>query len=80
MCRGMQLLCQFPSHLLGVYLKMEQHDLGWYWTYWQPAEPVNVGLGLPWTMTDGEVVLLQRCRPAVKERRPVLIVLTHWST
>ena len=29
-----------------------------------------MGLGLPWTMADGEVVLLQRCGPAVKERGP----------
>ena len=70
MCREMQLLCQFPSLLLGVYLNMKQRVFGWCWTYWQPAEPINVGLGLPGTMMDGEVVLLQRCRPAVKERRP----------
>ena len=29
-----------------------------------------MGLGLPWTMADGKVVLLQRCGPAVKERGP----------
>ena len=29
-----------------------------------------MGLGLPWTMTDGEVILLQCCGPAVKERGP----------
>ena len=49
---------------------MKQRVFWWCWTYWQPAEPIDVGLGLPWTMTDGKVVLLQRCRPAVKERRP----------
>ena len=63
----MQLLRQFPSLLFGVDLNMKQRVFGWCWTHWQPAEPINVGLGLPWTMMDGKVVLLQRCRPAVKE-------------
>ena len=66
----MQLLCQFPSLLLGVDLDMQQRVLGWCWTHWQPAEPINVGLGLPWTMMDGKIVLLQRYRPVVKERGP----------
>ena len=65
----MQLLRQFSSLLLGVYLNMKQRVLGWCRPYWQPAEPINVGLSLPRTMTDGEIVLLQRRRPAVKERR-----------
>ena len=65
----MQLLRQSPSLLLGVYLHMKQRILGWCRSYWQPAEPINVGLNLPRTMTDGEIVLLQRRRPAVKERR-----------
>ena len=29
-----------------------------------------MGLGLPWTMADGKVVLLQHCGPVVKERGP----------
>ena len=66
----MQFLLQFPSLLLGVDLDMQQRVLGWCWTYGQLAEPINVGLGLPWTMTDGKVILLQRCRPAMKERGP----------
>ena len=65
----MQLLRQSPSLLLGVYLDMKQRILGWCRPYWQPAEPINVGLSLPRTMTDGEIVLLQRRRPAVKESR-----------
>ena len=28
-----------------------------------------MGLSLPWTMADGEIILLQRRRPAVEERR-----------
>ena len=48
---------------------MKQRVFGRCWTYWQLAEPINVGLGLPWTMTDGEVALLQCCQPAVKEWR-----------
>ena len=64
MCRRMQLLHQSPSLLLSVHLDMKQRILGWCRSYWQPAEPINVGLSLPWTMTDGEIVLLQRRRPA----------------
>ena len=51
--RGMQLLRQFPSLLLGVDLDMQQCVLGWCWTYGQPAEPINEDMGLPWTMMDG---------------------------
>ena len=57
------------SLLLGVHLDMKQRILGWCWSYWQPAEPFNVGLSLPRTMTDGKIILLQSRRPAVKERR-----------
>ena len=49
---------------------MQEHM---HWRRWidrQPAEPVNMGLGLPWTMLDREVVLLQCCRPAVEQCRP----------
>ena len=70
MCRGMQFLRQFPSLLLGVDLDMQQRVLGWCCTYGQPAEPINVGLGFPWAMTDGKVILIQRCRLVVKERGP----------
>ena len=48
---------------------MKQRILEWCRSYWQPAEPINVGLGLPRTMADGEIILLQRHRPAVKEHR-----------
>ena len=61
MCRRMQLLRQPPSLLIAVYLDMKQRILGWCRSYWQPAEPINVGLSLPRTMTDGKIVLLQ-CR------------------
>ena len=36
----------------------------------QSAEAINRSLGLPWTMFDRKVVLLQRCGPAVEESRP----------
>ena len=62
---------QFPGLLLGMEdMHMEKRVLRWRGVHWQPAEPINVGLGLPWTMMDGEVVLLQCCRPAMKERGP----------
>ena len=71
----MQLLGQFPGLLLGMEdMHMEKRVLRWRGVHWQPAEPINVGLGLPWTVTDSEVVLLQRC-----SADPVLIVLSHWS-
>ena len=44
---------------------MEEH-IWWRWVDRQPAELINKGLGLPWAMLDREVVLLQRCRPAME--------------
>ena len=48
---------------------MKHCILGWCRSYWQPAEPINVGLSLPRTVADGEIILLQRRRSAVKKRR-----------
>ena len=49
---------------------MEEHILWGRWIDRQPAEPIIMGLGLPWTMLNREVVLLQCCRPAMEECRP----------
>ena len=49
---------------------MKEGIFWWRWVDRQPTEPINMGLGLPWAMSDGEVVLLQCCRPAVKGCRP----------
>ena len=61
----MQLLGQFPGLLLGMEeMHVEKRVLRWRGVHWQPVEPINVGLGLPWTMMDS------RTPPAVKERGP----------
>ena len=56
---GTKLLSQFPGLLLIVQdLDVEECTLRWRGVDRQPAEPINMGLGLPWTMMDGEIILL----------------------
>ena len=66
-----ELLRESPRlFLLFQEANVEEHIFWGCWIDRQPAEPINMGLGLPWKMLDREVVLLQRCRPAMEERRP----------
>ena len=44
-------------------MDMEECILGWRGVNRQPAEPINMGLGLPRTMMDGEV---SRTPPALQ--------------
>ena len=66
-----ELLREFPRlFLIFQEANMEEHIFWGCWIDRQLAEPINMGLGLSWTMLNREVVLLQRCRPAMEECRP----------
>ena len=67
-CRGDDRICrntdrQIVSRELGLLLIVQDLDveeciLRWRGVDRQPVEPINMGLGFPWTMMDGEIILL----------------------
>ena len=65
-----ELSRKFPRFVL-IFQEVKVENIFWRCgVNRQPAEATDMGLGFPRPMLHCEVVLLQRCRPAVEECRP----------
>ena len=68
---GVELSREFSCFVLVFQEAKMEEDIFWRCgVNRQPAEAIDMGLGSPRPMLDWEVVLLQRCWPAVEECRP----------
>ena len=68
---GVELSREFPRFVLIFQEAKVEENIFWRCgVNRQPAEAIDMGLGFPRPMLHCEIVLLQRCRPAVEECRP----------